>query len=347
MPVVLLVVLVAWPVTPAAGESLSEVFRRVNPSVVVIRTQEREVAASGQVQPTAVAGVGSGVLITPDGKVMTAAHVVHTADEVTVEFLSGDAVKARVIGSEPDADVSLLQLERVPAGVRPAGLGDSDAVQVGDQVFIVGAPYGIGHSLTVGHVSARHKPNTVYSGMALAEFLQTDAAINQGNSGGPMFDMRGEMIGIVSHIISKSGGFEGLGFVVTSNMARRLLLEQRSFWSGVQGFLLRGPLARVFNVPQAVGMLVQKVARDSPAARVGLKGGTMKATIEGQTLLVGGDIILAVGGVRLGDADAPQRIRALRAQLRPGETLTVVVLRGGRRLELTARGDDSPQGPGR
>src|SRR3990172_3894910 len=106
--------------------------------------------------------VGSGVLISPDGKVMTAAHVVHTADEISVEFLSGEAVGARVVASEPQADVSLLQLERVPPGALAAKLGDSDKVQVGDQIFIIGAPYGIGHTLSVGHISARHKPNTVF-----------------------------------------------------------------------------------------------------------------------------------------------------------------------------------------
>ena len=117
----------------------------------------------------------------------------------------------------------------MPAGVPWWPLGDSDKVEVGGDVFIVGAPYGISHTLTAGHVSGRHRPNTIYSELATAEFVQTDAAINEGNSGGPMFGMAGEVIGIVSHIISKSGGFEGLGFVVTSNMARALLLERRSF----------------------------------------------------------------------------------------------------------------------
>lgn len=326
------------PWVPAASEaqSLGEVFKRVNSSVVIIRTKEREVAADGR-GPVSVPGLGSGVLISTDGKVLTAAHVVHTADTITVEFLGGAVVGARVVSSEPQADVSLLQLERVPPGAFVATLGDSDAVEVGDRIFIVGAPYGIGHTLTVGHISARHQPSAVYSGMSLAEFFQTDAAINQGNSGGPMFGMAGEVVGIVSHIISKSGGFEGLGFVVTSNMARRLLIERKSFWSGLDGFLLSGDLAKALNVPQPAGLLVQRVAQDSPAASIGLRAGTMTATIDGQTFLAGGDIILEVAGIPIGERASYEKVLERLGQLHPGTPITITVLREGRTVELIGK----------
>src|SRR5262249_45995825 len=153
-------------------------------------------------------------------------------DEISVEFLGGETVTARVDASEPAADLSLLQLDRVPPVATVSPLADSDTVRVGDQVAIVGAPYGLSHSLSVGWISARWAPNTVYRTMPLAEFFQTDAVINTGNSGGPMFDMNGAVIGLVSHNISKSGGSEGLGFVVTVNTAKKLLLEKRSVWSG-------------------------------------------------------------------------------------------------------------------
>ena len=261
-----LLALIAWPPT-ADAQSLGPVFRRVNPSVVIIHARWKEIAASGQVGR--VAEVGSGVLVSADGKIITAAHVVQTADEITAEFLSGEQIPARVIASEPEADVSLLQLERMPAKPMVAALGNSDRSQVGDQIFIVGAPYGIAHTLSVGYITARHKPNTVYGEMALAEFFQTDAAINPGNSGGPMFNMAGEVIGVASHNISKSGGSEGLGFVVTINMTRRLLLEQRSFWSGMSSVVVSGRVARALNLPQPVGLLVQRVAANSPAAQIG------------------------------------------------------------------------------
>lgn len=319
---------------PAAGQTVGQAFKRVNSSVVVVRTTESEVNAKDLVS---VPGIGSGVLISPDGRVLTAAHVVHTADEIKVEFLDGTIVRATVIGSEPEADVALLRLDRVPEAAVVATLGDSDGAEVGDQVFVVGAPYGIGHTLTVGHISARHKPNTIYSGMSLAEFLQTDAAINQGNSGGPMFSMAGEVIGVVSHIISKSGGFEGLGFVVTSNMARRLLLERRSFWSGLDGFVLSGALARAFNLPQPVGLLVQRVAQNSPSAITGLRGGTMKATIDRRTITVGGDIILEVQGIPITGRTSYEQIQERLGRLHPGAQLTITILRDGSRTELLGR----------
>jgi S1-C subfamily serine protease len=194
------------------------------------------------------------------------------------------------------------------------------------------------HTLTAGHVSARRKPNTMLGGMSRAEFFQTDAAINQGNSGGPMFNMAGEVIGIVSHIISKSGGFDGLGFVVTANLARRLLLDQNPFWSGVESFMLSGDLARVFNLPQGAGMLVQRVAANSPAAQLGLKPGTMTAVIEGDPMIVGGDVILEVQGVPVtADGASYLVIRDRLIALRPGDAITVVVWRNGRKEELTAK----------
>ena len=206
-----------------AGPSLSQTFKRVGGAVVVVRTTERVAAVrrGGHAQEIIAPGLGSGVLISTDGKVVTAAHVVQTADAVAVEFSSGALIKASILTSDPAADVALLQLERVPADVQPAILGDSDKAEVGDEIFVVGAPFGIGHTLTVGHISARRRPNTTFGSMEAAELFQTDAAINQGNSGGPMFNFAGEVIGVVSRIVSRSGGSEGLGFVVTSNMAKQ------------------------------------------------------------------------------------------------------------------------------
>jgi S1-C subfamily serine protease len=195
-----------WGAVPAGAQTVREVFEKVSPSVAVIRARGRDVTASGQ---TRFAETGSGVLISADGKVMTAAHVVHAMDEISVEFIGSDTVAARVVSSEPAADLSLLQLERVPPGAKVAAMADSSTVHVGDQVIVVGAPYGLSYSLSVGYISARWPPNTVYKTMPLAEFFQTDATINTGNSGGPMFNMKSEVVGIVSHNISKGGGSEG------------------------------------------------------------------------------------------------------------------------------------------
>src|SRR5258705_2487373 len=268
----LVVALPAW-VMPVQAQTPGEVFRKVAPSVVVIRAKGRDIGAGGQ---SGFAETGAGVLISPDGKVMTAAHVVHAMDEINVEFLGGDTVKARVVASEPAADLSLLQLERVPSGAKSSPLADSDPIQVGDPVIIVGAPYGLSYSLSDGLISARWKPNTVYKTMPLAEFFQTTATINTGNSGGPMFDMKGEVIGIVSHNISKSGGSEGLGFVVTLNTAKKLLLRTRSFWSGLEGLMLNDELSDLLNLPPgATGFIVKTVAKDSPGGQIRLQRANM------------------------------------------------------------------------
>src|SRR5215510_3659155 len=325
--------------SPSQAQTVAQVFQQVNPSVVVVRAKGRDLIARGSGDSTLVNynEVGSGVLVSADGKVLTAAHVVQIADEVVVEFLSGESVPARVVASEIKADLALLQLISVPAGVKPAVLGDSSRMQIGEQVVVIGAPYGIVHTLTVGYLSARHKPYTIFAEMPLAEFLQTDAAINQGNSGGPMFNLRGEVIGIVSHIISKSGGFEGLGFVVSSNMARQLMLEKRPFWSGVTWFRVSGNLAQMLNLPQPNGLLVQRVAEGSAAAAIGIRGGTTKATIGGKDVPMGGDIVLEAMGVQLENEESFEKVRARQAQLRSGDEMIFKVLRAGQVVVLKGR----------
>jgi serine protease Do len=319
--------------TPVAAQDLTQLFKRVSPSVVVIRAKGREVTASGQARFNET---GSGVLISADGKVMTAAHVVHSMDTITVEFLKGETVSARVISSEPAADLSMLQLDRVPAGVVVAKLGNSDTVQVGQEVIIVGAPYGLSYSMSVGWISAKWPPNTVYKSMPLAEFFQTDATINTGNSGGPMFDMAGEVIGLVSHNISKSGGSEGLGFVVTINTAKQLLLEKRSFWSGTEGQILSDELADLLNLPpRTTGYLIKSVAKGSPAEEAGLRGGTKFATIDGQPIVLGGDIILSIEGISAKSPADLARIRDVLAALKKGAPFKATVLRAGRVIDVT------------
>lgn len=318
----------------AEAQSYRDLFKKVAPSVVVIRARGRDVTGSGE---TRFSETGSGVLISADGKVMTAAHVVHAMDEVAVEFLGGERVAARVVASEPAADLSLLQLSHVPVGVRVALMADSSAMEVGDEVIIVGAPYGLSYSLSEGIISAKWPPNTVYKSMPLAEFFQTTATINTGNSGGPMFNMKGQVIGIVSHNISKSGGSEGLGFVVTINTAKLLLLERRSFWSGLDGLALSDELADLLNVPRgSSGYMVKTVAKGSLADELGIRGGSQLVTISGEQVPLGGDIILSVQGIPMAVGNAA-KIRETMAQLTPGQPFKATILRAGQVLELTGK----------
>ena len=319
---------------PAQGQSLGldDIFNRVSPTVVVVRAKGRDVTAAGI---TRFNETGSGVLISSDGRVMTASHVVNGMDEITVEGVAGEAVRATLLSADSAADVALLQLERVTKAMQVARLGDSDGVRVGQQVMVVGAPYGLAYSMSVGWISARWPPKTIFPDMPLAEFLQTTATINTGNSGGPVFNMAGEVIAIVSQNISKSGGSEGLGFVVTVKSARNLLVPRKMFWGALQGMLLTGRLASVFNVPAPAGFLVKTVAQGSMAWNMGLQGSDGTLTIGGKEIPVGGDIIISVEEIPVVSEENIEKIRNKLAASAPGSTFKMIVLRAGKVLELT------------
>jgi serine protease Do len=328
-------VVLGWCPGLAAAQDAEELFRKVSPAVVVIRAKGRAVDSSrGLVTFTEI---GSGVLVSADGKVMTASHVVHDMDEILVEFLGGEVVPARVVASEPAADLSLLQLRRIPSSAQPARLGDSDKVRVGQQVVVIGAPYGLSHSVSAGWISAKWLPNTAYRAMPLAEFFQTTATINSGNSGGPMFNMAGEVIGVVSHNISKSGGSEGLGFVVTMKSARYFLMEREWAWIGLEGRVVRDELAEIFNIPGGSGFLISVVPMGSPAWDMGIQGGDRTATISGQEIVVRGDIVLSMAGIAIkSEADIP-RIRERIGAMSSGQLFKASILRAGQVIELTGK----------
>src|SRR6266446_2487791 len=331
LPVIKLLgaILLTCVLTSVGGaQRLRDTFRRVKDTVVVVRTEQR-----GE-DPA----LGSGVVISADGKVLTAAHVVQTADKISVQFADNQTSPARVIASSVLADVALIQLTEVPANAMFAKLGNSDEAEVGDEILVVGAPFGLSYTLTVGHISGRHLPGMkmgIMGRMATMEFFQTDAAINMGNSGGPMFNLNGEVIGIVSSILSRSGGFEGVGFAATSRIAQRLLLERNSFWSGLEGVLIDGPFAKALNLPQAAGFLVQRVAEGSPSWRQGIRAGTLRVSVEGTDVLIGGDIILEVNNIPFVDEDAFDRMSASLNNLKPGDKLTSKVMRAGQVIELS------------
>lgn len=322
--------------THVQAQQMRDVVRKVDPSVVVIKTVEKNVVRAPQPIFVSSPGLGSGIMLN-DGKILTAAHVVQAADKIEVEFVDGQVAPAKVISSVPQADVAMLKLDWVPYNAVPAKLGDSDKMQVGDEVFIIGAPYGISHSLSVGHVSGRRGSNVSFGGAVKLELIQTDAAINKGNSGGPVFNMLGEVIGVVSHIFSQSGGFEGLGFAVSTNVANKLVGDKRGFWTGIDGLLLTDEWVRFLNIPQSAGFLVQRIADNSPASRMGLIGGTQSANIAGSDLLVGGDVILAVGGIPVtAEGDCTAKMLDYLGTLNPGDTVTLKILRGGQVMELKA-----------
>jgi serine protease Do len=334
--IVIVLLLASTMATTANAQELREMFKRVNPSVIVIHTQQRITARSSLEQMENLANLGSGLIISEDGKALTAAHVVQSADKIEAEFLSGERIPARVISAAPFADVALLQLERLPVGTPVAKLADSGSAEIGDMIFAVGAPYGAKHSLTVGWLSARRKTENVFEDLTALEIFQVDIALYEGNSGGPVFNMRGEVIGLVSHALVKQDGGKGPNFAVTSNVARRLMLEEKRIWMGVEALMVEGQLAASLNLPRPAGMLVQTVATGSVGERLGLMEGSMNITVENQPMMIGGDVIIEILGQTITpSAAAFESLQRRMDQLRKGDTLKVKVMRSGRELELS------------
>ena len=313
------------------AQDFKGLYRQLNPSVVTILTLETIISDKGTSQG---GGLGSGVLIDKEGLIFTAAHVVQSAEKIMVKTYDDQLVEAEVISSNPSADVALIKLMTPVKNIPVAKLGDSEKTEIGEQVLVIGAPYGLEHSLSIGYISGRQNRGVVFGGTQM-EFFQTDAAINQGNSGGPMFNKKGEVIGIVSSILSQSGGFDGIGFVAAINPTKSILLEGSPFWTGFEGIMLTNKIAEVFNIPAKGGLLVQRVVSNSIADRAGLKGGFVKATILGQEIWVGGDIILNIQGTA---CDAPHNFDNIKEQLEtlhPTVPISMDILRAGKLEKLT------------
>lgn len=314
------------------GQQLRDAFHSVQRAVVIVRTQQQGLAPFSKQGLVSLNGLGSGVLISNDGKVLTAAHLVQSADKTMVEFSQGELVPATVIGTVFSADVALLQLERIPANYLAARLGDSNSIDVGDEIFVVGAPYGISSTMTESHVSGRLLKRN--GNLGPIEFLKTDAAINSGNSGSPVFNLKGEVMGIVTNIMTQSGGSEGLAFAATSNTTRRLLLDQKPIWTGIEGVLINGKLAKALNLTQPAGILVRRVAEGSLAWRSGIRGGMLRAVVEGEEIILGGDLILSVNGIPVKNEESYDEIYRSIGRVKPGNNLVIDVLRQGQLVSL-------------
>ena len=316
----------------ASAQQLTDLYKKVNSSVVVIETMSSVSAGGGDKKKVKTeAGQGSGVLISDDGMIWTAAHVVQTAEYVAVKFTDNDVYKAKVLSSSSTADVALIKIEGLELKDKHvAKIGNSDEVMVGEGVFVIGAPHGLEQTLSKGIISGRLSPDKVGESFVSMEFLQTDASINPGNSGGPMFNMKGEVIGIASFILSESGGFDGIGFGASSNIANKILMEQNHFWSGIESVYLNKELAAIFNVPQEAGLLVLTVSSEGLGQKIGLRGGYVNANIEGSDLLIGGDIITEISGIKLDSQMAVVEITKKLSALKKDEKFSITYYREGK-----------------
>lgn len=334
MKKLLLPVLLIMLAQALTAQNLADLFENNKQSVVTIYVLESLNTGTGDpITFTANEGLGSGVLIRDD-VILTAAHVVANAEKIMVQFYDGEAVEATTTRIARIADVALITLKRPPENPQVAVIGNSDEVRIGDEVFVVGAPMGLPYSLSRGVISGLHsEPDLSNDGKSL-EFFQTDAAINTGNSGGPMFNYNGEVIGIVSSILTRSGGFEGIGFAATSNVARTLLTQRGSKFFGIEAMVLSFEMARILNVPQESGWLVQHVVRDSPAGMIGIRGGFRKVTAEDEEILLGGDIILQMDGIVITGEDSVLKIWDYLNTVQSTVTHNIRVLRAGEIIDL-------------
>jgi serine protease Do len=319
------------------AQDLADLFDATKRSVVTIYIEETQNPGTGNpLQFASNTGLGSGVLVS-ESLVLTAAHVVANAEDIKVQFFDGESLPARTLRVSRIADVAVIQLEKPPKKPEIASIGNSDHARVGEDIYIIGAPLGLPYSLSRGVISGRHSEEKMSSNGKILEFLQTDASINTGNSGGPMFNMKGEVIGIVSSILTRSGGFEGIGFAATTEIARTLLSQRSSRYFGVEAMVLPYELARALNVPQESGWLIQHVVQDSPAGNIGLRGGFIRASLmeDEEEILLGGDIILQVDDIRITGPQSFHELIDYMDGIKSVHTFRIRVLRAGEIREFS------------
>jgi S1-C subfamily serine protease len=317
--------------------SLAPLYAEVKDSVVVIRglTVQYDVfrrAYYSQVQ-------GSGFVYDYEGQmvVVTNYHVVESVLNITVTFINGNSYEATVLGSDPYADLAVLSTNAPQSEYTPLEIVSSSTLQVGDAVIAVGGPYGLAGSMTTGIVSALGRTITdETSNYPIANVIQMSAPINPGNSGGPLLNYEGQVVGVTTAIVSDS---QGLGFAIPSSAILReikSLVTEGTYnqhpWIGASGTDMTYEIAKAMNVNETYGWLIAQVTSGGPADAAGLKGGTQQLTVEGQPIIIGGDIVIALSGTRITGMDALSTF--LEEYTLPGQTIDVTIIRNGQDMTV-------------
>ena len=294
--------------------------------------------------------LGSGFVIDKAGHIVTNYHVIEGAKQIRVSFSNGSSIKATVVGSDPSSDIAVLKIDASSRALTPLPFGNSDQVKVGDPVVAIGNPFGLDRTVTAGIVSAIQRAITAPNGYTIDHVIQTDAAINHGNSGGPLLNGLGQVIGVNAQIETggTSGGNVGIGFAIPANTVKTVVAQlirngrvDRAF-IGISAVPVTKQLARIFHLPVSKGLLVQTVEPGSGAAKAGLKPGTTDVVLAGESYKLGGDIIVSASGIPVASLD---KLRDVVAEKNPGDTLSLTIYRGEKKLDVDVKLGRQPASP--
>src|SRR5919106_2674115 len=335
----------------AAGRSLTinEIYGRAASGVVQI-TSTADGFSTGP-SGTPEQHRGSGFVVDKAGHVVTNYHVVEGADEINVSFSNRDTVEADLVGVDPSTDLALLRVDARSSALTPLSLGNSDRVRVGDEVVAIGNPFGLDRTVTFGIVSGLQREIRAPNTFAIDQVIQTDAPINQGNSGGPLLSMRGQVIGVNTQIETGTTGAVGnvgIGFAVPSNTVKDVVAQILSTgrveraYLGITGQAITTTLVDAYNLPAEEGVLVQSVAEGSGAAKAGLQGGETQVVVAGETYVLGGDIIVGFGAKKIASVD---ELRAAIAEHKPGDEVRLQIYRDGKKTSVTVTLGRQPPSP--
>jgi S1-C subfamily serine protease len=330
------------------GLTVHQIYERSAPAVVQITsTLAGGTSPDGFATPASQA-LGSGFVTDKDGHIVTNFHVVENAEKIQVSFSNHETVDATLVGSDPATDLAVLKVELPASALAPLGLADSDRVEVGEPVVAIGNPFGLERTVTAGIVSAVQRNVTSPSGSTIDHIIQTDAPINHGNSGGPLLDSQGRVIGVNSQIETggSGDGNVGIGFAVPSNTVKTVVAQllangkvERAFL-GVAARPITPQLAKTFNLPVDHGLLVESVTAGTGAAKAHLRAGDEDVVVEGESYRLGGDLIVSADGKQV---KTVADLRDVVTAHKPGETITVELYRDGAKQTVTVTLGQQPE----
>jgi S1-C subfamily serine protease len=321
------------------GLTIGEIYRDAAPGVVQITAKSEVVTPAdpffnpfGPTVQTEEA-LGSGFVIDKAGHIVTNYHVVAGAKSVQVSFSNNESMKASIVGADPTTDLAVLRVNAGARALTPLALGDSDRVQVGDEVVAIGNPFGLARTATAGIVSALQRQITSPNQYTIDHVIQTDAAINHGNSGGPLLDRQGQVIGVNAQIDTGNTGEQGnvgIGFAIPANTVKTVVGQilrtghAEHPFLGIQPQPITPVLGQILHLPVSSGMLVARVEPGSGAAEAGLEGGTRQVTVAGESYVVGGDVIARIDGQAVSSLAG---LRDVISAKNPGDTVTLTIYR--------------------